>query len=445
MAMQAFSAQAGVVIFRRVARSLSCDAEVLSGINIQLEWGLPPATNGNSTEDIGMRGSLNRALALVAAAVVASGGSDLAGQIREQNLTEPVESFPQEFSLLGGVLELPDGRVMVADPLGQALAVLDMSAGTADTLGRVGGGPEEYRQPDAVHRMPGDSILLVDLGNGRLTVLGPDLSFGETTPIALGSPMSGNMMIRMPQGVDSQGRVYFQRMMGRMRPDGQMADSAPVFRWDRATGAVDTLAMVKLDEVEVRRSGSGNNQSVDMSSVPMSHRDGWAVGWDGRLVVARSGDYHIDWIDPDGMTVSGPPVEFDPVRIRTPEKEDYVDGLASSGMSISVQNVNGQITTAFGRGGRSTRRELDAYNWPDEMPAFKANRIRIAPDGTAWVERYVSAGSRPVFDLFDMGGVLVQRVTLPAGRRIVGFGDGAVYAAYEDELDLQWLEKYSLQ
>ena len=109
-----------------------------------------------------------------------------------------------------------------------------------------------------------------------------------------------------------------------------------------------------------------------------------------------------------------------------------------------MQNVNGQITTAFGRGGRNTRRELIAYNWPDEMPAFKANRIRGAPDGMAWVERYVSAGSKPAFDVFDEEGTLVKRVTLPAGRRIVGFGDGAVYVAYEDELDLQWLEKYGL-
>ena len=55
------------------------------------------------------------------------------------------------------------------------LFVVDMDAGTRAQVGAEGQGPEEYRQPDAVWPLPGDSTLLVDLGNGRLVVLGPDL------------------------------------------------------------------------------------------------------------------------------------------------------------------------------------------------------------------------------------------------------------------------------
>ena len=80
-------------------------------------------------------------------------------------------AFPESFSTVRGLIEMPDGRLLISDGLGQALMMVDLDAATADTIGRVGGGPEEYRMPDALFRLPGDSILLVDLGNGRLTVL----------------------------------------------------------------------------------------------------------------------------------------------------------------------------------------------------------------------------------------------------------------------------------
>jgi len=62
------------------------------------------------------------------------------------------------------IRELPNGRVMVADPIGQALLLLAQDLSSADTLGRVGSGPQEYQQPDAVFPLPGDSTLLIDLG-----------------------------------------------------------------------------------------------------------------------------------------------------------------------------------------------------------------------------------------------------------------------------------------
>ena len=89
------------------------------------------------------------------------------------------------------VRELPDGRVLVADPLGQVLVAIDMGAGTADTIGRRGAGPGEYDQPDAVSPLSGDSTLLVDLGNGRRSILGPDLLQGATIPLAFGYPPGG--------------------------------------------------------------------------------------------------------------------------------------------------------------------------------------------------------------------------------------------------------------
>ena len=89
------------------------------------------------------------------------GASVAAAQVAEQKLTEPEATFPEGFAFVQRVRELTDGRVLVADPLGQVLLIVNLAAGTADTLGGVGQGPEEYRQPDAVWALPGDSTLLV--------------------------------------------------------------------------------------------------------------------------------------------------------------------------------------------------------------------------------------------------------------------------------------------
>lgn len=166
----------------------------------------------------------------------------LSAQIFDQRLTGPVVTFPESFSTVAGLLELPGGRVLLSDGLGQALTVLDMAAGTADTIGRVGAGPEEYRQPDGIFPLPGDSILLVDLGNARLTPIGPDLGSGETGPIAPGGMRmgGGSMTMRIPRAVDSRGRVYLQGGMP-MRPGPPLPDSSFILRWDRLTGAVDTM------------------------------------------------------------------------------------------------------------------------------------------------------------------------------------------------------------
>ena len=141
--------------------------------------------------------SLTRSFPLLASAgvvvasvfLVACTSGDGAGAARSVgdgggSLGTPTAVFPEDFGTIQTIRELADGRVLVADPLGGALFVVDMDAGTRTVIGTEGQGPGEYRQPDAVWPLPGDSTLLVDLGNGRLIALGPDLSFGETSPLS---------------------------------------------------------------------------------------------------------------------------------------------------------------------------------------------------------------------------------------------------------------------
>ena len=115
-------------------------------------------------------------------------------------------AYPEAFSYLSGVRELPDGRLLAADPLSQVLLRVDMDSGTADTLGTVGGGPEEYQQPDHVFALPGDSTLLVDLGKSYLTVVGPDGSFHGGLPMVANGE-GGSLSLLIPEAADGLGRI----------------------------------------------------------------------------------------------------------------------------------------------------------------------------------------------------------------------------------------------
>ena len=357
-------------------------------------------------------------------------------------LGEPEAVHPEPFAVVSTVREFEDGRVLVADPLGQVVMRLDLDAGTADTIGAVGEGPDEYRQPDAVWPLPGGRTLLVDLGNGRLTELTPELDFGETRPYAMGNPGLGSLVLALPQGVDDRGRLYFPDM-GAM---GGGADSILVLRMDLETEGVDSLAMVKLPGTTRRETGGTNNQSVEVSAIPLSPADAWGVSRDGRVAIARSGDYHLDWIEEDGSVTSGPPVPYDPVSIGRAEKEEWREARSEvgGGFGIEATNNNGVISIRASRGGGSGDDDLDRYAWPDAMPAFYGRPVPVDGRGRAWVRRHREAGEPTVYDVFDGSGALAMTVEAGVGRRVVSFGEGRLYAVRMDEYGLQVLERYAL-
>ena len=357
-------------------------------------------------------------------------------------LGEPEAVFPEPFAVVSTVREFEDGRVLVADPLGQIVVRLDLDAGMADTIGAVGEGPDEYRQPDAVWPLPGGGTLLVDLGNGRLTELTPELRFGETRPFAMGSPGGGGMLMVLPQAVDDRGRLYFPDVGGM----GGGADSVSILRMDLETGGLDSLGMVKVPDMTRTETGGANNQNVQVSAIPLSPADAWGVSRDGRVAIARSGDYHLDWIGEDGAVTSGAPIPYDPVTIGRAERVEWRDARSEvgGGFGIEASNVNGVLTIRASRGGTSDDDDLDRYAWPDVKPAFYARPVPVDGRGRAWVRRHRDAGEATVYDVFDGAGELVLTVEAGMGRRIVSFGEGKIYAVQMDEYGLQLLERYAL-
>lgn len=376
---------------------------------------------------------------LTACAVDPGTGDRSAEDVGAVPLGEAVAAWDEGFSVVSTVRELPGGRVLVADPLSQIVVALDLDAGVADTIGGVGSGPAEYRQPDAVWPLPKDRTLLVDLGNGRLTVLGADLDFGDTRMFAIVDPKEGTALRAIPHAVDGAGRVYF----GGLRGSAGSPDSMSILRLDLDTDAVDSVGVFKRVSITVEFSGQG----VRTRPVPLSPTDAWGVAADGRVVVARVVDYRVEWIAADGTVTSGAPVPYTRRRIGRAEKTAWRDSQAETGGGLTVreERVNGEILRAVLRAGsREDEAELDSYEWPAFLPPFQGRPILVDGMGRAWVRRHREADGSLQYDLFDGSGAVVLMVKLDSQRHVVGFGDGTLYAVRMDEQGLQYLERYAL-
>ncbi len=356
-------------------------------------------------------------------------------RVPEQRLDKPDTEFPESFDQVSALRELPGGKVLLVDLGPKSLIMADFKAGTQSTIGRNGQGPGEYQFPGGLVSYPGDTTLLVDLASRRFLAVSADGRIGKTIPYP--ETLQG---LAQPKGADRQGRIYLQASpfnLGDGVDASVIPDSAPIVRWDRSNNRIDTLGKVKIPATKVQRSGTSNARVIMMRPQPYAPQDEWVAAPDGRVGVARVGDYHVEWFG--DRPAKGAPVPYQHVKVTDGDKQAFMDAMKNSRNRITVNT-----------GGRGPAQELkppepsaDEFDWPAEKPAFRSRGAFLSPEGEMWLLRSnVARDSVPVFDVFNGSGTLARRVILPKGRQLVGIGQGTVYAVRTDADGLQWLERY---
>jgi hypothetical protein len=375
------------------------------------------------------------ALTLAAALPLASQANPAPRVLRTAEAT-----FEEPFDQVVALRELPGGRVLVTDVGAKALYLADFKSGRQITIGRNGQGPGEYQFPGELLALPGDTTLLTDRVGRRFLVVLPDGKLGATIPYP--EKIGG---FPEPRGADRQGRIYFQGSPFRGGPGGggvdteAVPDSTAILRWDRARNTVDTVGRVKLPASKMNVSGTQNARVVMMRPQPFAEQDDWAVGMDGLVGVVRVADYHVEWLGGPSK-VSGPPVRHERLKITEADKQRFVSMMRNTRNRITVTNGGP------GRGSQDIRPpEVNAadLDWPEAKPPFTGRGSWVSPEGQLWVQRSTTVrDSTPVYDVFDRSGSLKERIHLPTGRRLVGLGQGTLYALYSDDDGLQYLERY---
>jgi hypothetical protein len=138
----------------------------------------------------------------------------------------------------------------------------------------------------------------------------------------------------------------------------------------------------------------------------------------------------------EGAPRDGAPRES--AREGAPRDGGSIGGTASAASTGTMTvTTNGNTTvTAVGPGGGGQLPPLTMVSpseLPDYKPAFTPGSTRADADGNLWVRTSQNVNTRPVYDVINRKGELIDRVQLPQNRVLVGFGaNGVVYLAVRD-------------
>lgn len=238
---------------------------------------------------------------------------------------------------------------------------------------------------------------------------------------------------------------------------------------------------------------------------PLNTVDEWAVLSDGTIMFVRGHDYHLDIIAPNGTRTSTDKLPFDWKRLTDEDKQALIDsartamdkavaeakakapnaaaaqragseaamismmsamsggsgmanvtigGVGRGGGGADIAVAGGAMSAGGGMGGMG----LMALAMPtivteyvplneiaDYYPAIRPGAVKADLDGNLWVLPTSSAQSKSgelVYDVVSSQGKLTQRVRLPVGRSIAGFGhNGVVYLMERDTSGNWFLER----
>ncbi len=340
-----------------------------------------------------------------------------------------------EENMLGDIAGLavgPDGSTYLFDRHVPALRKYSADGEYLTTFGREGGGPGEYKQSDGgLAVLPDGRVLLRDPGNARITVY-------SLTGEALDSwPLRGGHFTSRRLYVDTAG-VAFTQIWGRTddqrytalqpyTPDGEMLDSIMAPSWEYQEAGVTF---------------SGENIQM-MNAVPFSPRPHWTFSPLGYFVGGLSSEYSIDAFRPDGSVL----------RIQRVTEPEAVPPAEKDARRMDVV--------------RNFQRMAPDWTWngppiPDTKPAFQD--LAAGTDGRIWVRlhqpgflaeeadpedpRSVDQWEEPVvWDVFEPDGTYLGQVRAPDRFRTHPepvFGRDNVWAITTDDLDVQYLTRFSI-
>jgi hypothetical protein len=378
-----------------------------------------------------------------------------------------------------GVRALSGGRVLVNDVVGRKVVLLDSTLTPITVVADTTPATATAYSGRIASIIPyhGDSTLFVDPQSMSMVIVDPD---GKLTRVmALPRSEDAGMLggaLGNSAGLDAKGRLVYRAPFRFVRngpppstSNGMPAlptppESAAIVRVDLTSRQLDTIGVIKIPKVNMQVSQDEKGNMRMFAEVnPLPTVDEWAVMSDGTVAFVRGQDYHVDFVNADGSKTSAPKVPFEWQRLSDEDKVAFIDsvkaartrlaasqpnantgavgpapaGAPAGGQRIVVQMMDGG---GPGRGGgpmsASTEPTFVAPSeLPDYKPPFFTGGVRADVSGNLWIRtiptKQIPGG--PVYDVLNREGKLMDRVQIPIGRQIAGFGpDGSVYLTSRD-------------
>ncbi len=382
----------------------------------------------------------------------------------------------QTFQQVSQIVPLSDGRLFVADRGARVVQLLDPTLSKATTvLDSAAGRANSFSANSFLMPFHGDSSLFYDKAPTVFVVIGPSGALGRV--LSAPTPPSEDALPFWAYAIDhgspgwsgALGVVYSVEELRAPYPPrpapGQPdivirhEDSVYVVRWNPATRVTDTVTKI----------GTGVNRittvrSTGLSSVPplfsFAFYDELVVTTDGSIAIFHAREGRLEWYGADRARVAGTRLPFPWRRIADDERAHIVDSVntgkkqqfdsaVAKRAADSIRTGAPPMTTiaVLGADGiRSTRQTpapaprmaplTDAQDVPDFYPPTTYNAVFADGDNHVWIrERPVTLDSSapPIWQIVGRNGEVIDRVRIPLGQTIIGFGSGGiVYSTVSD-------------
>jgi hypothetical protein len=367
------------------------------------------------------------------AVLTLSAAASAAAPAQLLRLDRPDATLDEPFSYVRGMRELSNGRLLIADWIEQRVVLADFSAGTVTNVVSEGGGPANVRLPIGLVRHLGDTTMLIDQGNNRVTFLAPDgrvvRSLVEESP--------GPMGVR---GVDARGAFYFAIPSWAEGPNALTDDSVRVVRWMPGSGDRTRVAVVQATRWRKDRSPS---QSPRIPTVGYASQDAWVISSAGEITVVRANPYRVDIVGADGRVRSGPAVPTAARAVTSADKTRFVREF-SAGAAQSGRGEGGGMGRPPAASEAEIARMVTTTEFATHHPPFDASGVFAAPNGRTWVKRPLLPSEPVRYDVFDANGRREREIEFRAGRRVAYVGARGIYVVAEDVDGVQTVERYRL-
>ena len=396
-------------------------------------------------------------------------------------------------------------RVLLYDSTFKKFTVIaDTTSATGNAYGSRLGGLISARGDTSLFVDPQSISMLVIDGNGKIvrTMAAPQpnqvnalIGGPNGTP---GVDPMGRLVFR------AQIQPVFAQQPGRggAGPAGfvmpTLPESSLVMRVDLKSRKVDTVASFRIPKIMMNMTRDENTGSIRMTSTvnPMPWTDDWALLADGTVAIIRGQDYRVDLISPDGKMTTGSKLAFEWQRLSDEDKMKVIDSTrvvmekqraaqmaamtagssadgkggpaAAPGGGVEAKvagaaaevgarqrpqaDGGGGMTIMMaggpggpgGRGASFTMPPLEFVSidqMPDYRPAFRQGAARGDADGNLWIRTSQAVNGGVVYNVVSNKGELKDRILIPPGRVVAGFGPGGVVYMGVVDGDITHLER----
>lgn len=333
------------------------------------------------------------------------------------------------FSAVVGAVQMPDGRIAVADAGNSSVRFFSPHGRFLGSSGRSGRGPGEFADIAYMGRLSVDTLVLWDGILQRMTVLDGDGRYVRQVVLQDEDLWTGPAMYNVA-GVDESGTILAFSSAGRGMVEGEsgtlVKDSLRFVVFDREGASGRLLGTWPARPRVTLRTASG----VTFPYLPLTAPPQATAG-SGALIVAAGSIPEFRRYESSGGLRGVVRWEVGR-RSGASEAGRLQDFLLSSDRSPAQRSASQQL--------------LAVAPLPDSLPV--AGAVVIDRAGNVWVERYRAPWETDAigtWDVFGDRGEWLGAAQVPPRVRIHEIGGDYVLVTWRDSMNVQFIRLYPLR